>query len=52
MLIGIIAYVIIAILAYFLVFKNWDNKSNFEKIWYSIFWIAVLPLYAIHAIHK
>ena len=49
LLIGI--YIIIAILAYVFYFKNQDI-STFEKIWDSVFWIAMIPLFVIHKIHN
>ena len=51
MLIALTIYVIIAILAYLFYFKNQDI-SNFEKIWNSVFWIAMIPLFVIHKIHN
>ena len=51
MLIGIIIYIAIAILTYYFYFRNQDI-SNFEKIWDSIFWIAMIPLFVIHKIHN
>lgn len=49
--IGIIAYILIAIFAY----KKYISKidtTKFEKIWFSIFWITLLPLYCIRKIQE
>ena len=45
----ILAYLLIAVLAYFFYFKNDDSHTTFEKVWLSLFWI-VLPILAL--IHK
>lgn len=44
-------YVLIGILAYIFVFSNW-SKSLFEKIWYSVFWIAVLVANIVHRVYN
>lgn len=31
--------------------KKWDN-SKFEKIWYSVFWPVLIPLFIIHWVHN
>ena len=46
----IAAYVIIAILVYIGITRNWTNKSTFEKIWISIFWIFLPPFYLIYSL--
>lgn len=37
--------------AYFKFIKNWDN-STFEKIWFSVLWPCLIPLYIIYWIHN
>lgn len=37
--------------AYFCVIKKWDNPM-LEKIWFSIVWPLLIPLYIIHVIRK
>lgn len=49
--IGIILYVLIAFFAYKKYFVKFDT-TTFEKIWFSIFWIAVLPLYGVRKIQE
>lgn len=49
-IIGIIWFIGIFV-SYFLVMKNWDN-STFEKIWFSVVWPVLIPLYGIHYLHN
>ena len=46
-----IVYVVIGIAAYFLFINKWD-KSQAEKIWYSIFWLPLIPLWILHKIYN
>jgi len=32
--------------------KNWDGRSNAEKIYFAIIWPLLLPLYLIHYLHN
>lgn len=45
----IAAYVAIGLLAYLFIFDEWD-KPTWEKVWYSVFWIALIPLWILHKI--
>ena len=49
-ILSIVIYVICGILAY--KYGLNDIESKFEKIWFSIFWILLVPLYIIHYIHN
>lgn len=51
MIIALIIYAIIGILCYFTVAKKL-NQTGFNRIWCSIFWITLIPLYFIHVIHN
>ena len=46
----ILAYLIIAFIAYKFCISKWDNKE-WEKILFSLIWILVLPLLLIYKIH-
>lgn len=51
-LIIILAIWVIGIpVAYFWKIKEWEGKSKAEKIYFSIIWPLVLPLYGIHWLH-
>ena len=50
-IIGIIVYIIIGIFGYQKLFSKMD-ATKFEKIWYSVFWIALVPLYGIRKIQE
>lgn len=51
-LIIILAIWVIGIpVAYFWKIKEWEDKSTAEKIYFSIIWPLVLPLYGIHWLH-
>ena len=45
----IIIYVILGIISYFLFNKLLDTSSQFEKVWYSIFWPATWVVIGIGA---
>lgn len=46
-----ILYVIIGIGVYFFIISKW-NKPLSEKIWYSVFWLPLIPLWIIHKIYN
>lgn len=54
MVYGIIAliYVIGIFVTYFCFAKNWESQSKAEKIYFSIIWPLLIPLYLFHVIHK
>ena len=54
MVYGIIAliYVIGIFVTYFCFAKNWDSQSKAEKIYFSIIWPLLIPLYLFHVIHN
>lgn len=42
-------YVVIGLLAYFFVISKWA-KPLWEKVWFAVFWIVLLPLWILHKI--
>lgn len=50
-IVGIIAYLICAFVAYSAYIKNWDNTEA-EKQFYSFIWILMIPLYGIHYLYN
>ena len=50
-------YIILAVwligifVAYFCVINKWE-KPTWEKVWLSVFWPLLIPLYIIHVIRK
>ena len=49
--IGIIAYILIEIFSYKKYISKWD-VTKFEGVWFSFFWIALLPLYGVRKIQE
>lgn len=50
-IIGIIAYILIGVFSY----KKYISKmdlTKFEKIWFSVLWVTLLPLYGIRKIQE
>lgn len=45
-------WIIGGLIAYFYFIKKMENKTSFEKIWYSVVWPALIPLYIIHVLNK
>lgn len=54
MVYGIIAliYIIGIFVTYFCFAKNWDKQSKAAKIYFSIIWPLLIPLYIVHLIHN
>ena len=50
-IVGIITYALIGYSVYKEVFKN-SNNTKFEKIYFSLIWPLLIPLYIIHIINK
>lgn len=50
-IIAAIIYVIGIFVSYYCIIKDW-NQCLFNKIWFSIFWIALIPLYGIHKLYN
>lgn len=50
-IIGIVIYILIGIFAYKKYLSKMDD-STFNKIWLSVFWITLLPLYGIRKIQE
>ena len=50
-IIAAIIYVIGIFVSYYCIIKDW-NQCLFNKIWFSIFWIALIPLYGIHILYN
>jgi hypothetical protein len=46
----VLLYLVIAFVAYKRWISKWDNKE-WEKVLFSLFWIGVLPLWAIYKLH-
>lgn len=49
-IIAAVVWLIGIFVAYKCVIKKWDNFSTFEKIWFSVFWPALVPLFIFHYI--
>lgn len=43
-----IVYIVLGILGYLFIIRKWKTPTKFEKIWYSVFWIALIPLWMLH----
>ena len=43
-----IVYIVLGILGYLFIIRKWETPTQFEKIWYSVFWIALIPLWMLH----
>lgn len=41
-------YVVGIIISYFAYWNKKENKSEFEKIWFSFFWPCVIIWYPVH----
>lgn len=50
-LIVLIVWLIGIVVAYKFIISKWDN-TKFEKVWFSIIWPCLIPLYIIHLIHN
>lgn len=48
LLIVFIVWAIGAVLSYYAVFR----KGYDHPVWYSVFWVVMIPLWLIHAIHN
>lgn len=46
-----IIWLIGIVLSYKLFISKWDN-SKFEKVWFSIVWPCLIPLYFIHWLYN
>lgn len=51
-IIAAVIYVIIGIAAFFGIFKKWEGKPLWEKIWYAVFWPATLLAYGMHKLYN
>lgn len=49
LMIVLTVWVIGGLITYFQIFKE---EKQFRKIWYSVVWPALIPLYIIHLIKK
>ena len=47
----LVLWIVGGIFSYNKYISKW-NKSKFEKIWFSVLWPAIVPLYLIHYIHN
>ena len=44
-------YIVLGILSYVFVFNKWD-KPVFDKVWFAIFWPAVLVAWVFHKVYN
>jgi len=51
-LICVLVYLIIAYFVYAKKIKNWTNHPVWERIYFSLIWVLLIPLYIIHWIHN
>ena len=51
-IIALIVWVVGIFVAYNCYISKWEGKSKAEKIYFSIIWPLVLPLYLIHYLHN
>ena len=49
---SIVLYLVISFVAYKFVFSKNKDYTKFEQIWFSVFWILLLPLWLIHFIYN
>ena len=47
-----IVWIVGIFVAYNKYISKWDGKTKAEKIYFSIIWPLVLPLYLIHYLHN
>lgn len=47
-----VLYVLIGICSYCFIFNKWEKKTLFEKIWFSVFWPAVLLAWVFHKLYN
>lgn len=46
-----VVWLIGALVAYFVFIRKWDSQSQAAKIYFSIIWPLVLPLYLVHLLY-
>ena len=51
-LICILVYLVIAFLVYQKFTKNWTSHPTWERIYFAVIWILLIPLYCIHWLHN
>ena len=51
-IIALVIWLIGIFVAYNNFISNWENRSKLEKIYFSVIWPLVLPLYGIHYLHN
>ena len=51
-IIGIIIYLAIAYFTYAKITKNWTSHPTWERIYFAVIWILLIPLYGIHLLHN
>lgn len=47
-IIGILIYLVIAYFAYTKITKNWTSHPTWERVYFAIIWILLIPLYGIY----
>ena len=51
-IIALVIWLIGIFVAYNNFISKWENRSKLEKIYFSVIWPLVLPLYGIHHLHN
>jgi len=51
-IIALVIWLIGIFVAYNNFISKWENRSKLEKIYFSVIWPLVLPLYGIHYLHN
>ena len=47
----VLVYLLIAFCAYNFVVSKWEEYSKFEKIYFSLIWLPILPIYIVQKVH-
>jgi hypothetical protein len=51
-IIGILIYLVIAYFAYVKITKNWNSHPTWERIYFAVIWVLLIPLYGIHLFYN
>ncbi len=49
-MIGLLIYIVGIFAAYKYIFSKWEKNSKFERVWFSVVWPCLIPLFIIHMI--
>jgi len=47
----ILIYLLIAFGAYKFIISKWEEHSKFERIYFSLIWLPILPIYIAQWVH-